>query len=172
MNEEMRGRRRRPSRSSRTGGSDGAVIGRLRNRQRHATATAGSDYTANSGTLNFADGDIAAKTITVSIIDDTVDEAERNLHGDAEQRRPAARGWALRFRLSRLLDNDEPVASRVLHRFHPHRFRSTKEMRVRDGDLHGEPNGRQRRSRFGQLLDRQWHATARPDPITPPTAAR
>ncbi|MCG6905343.1 MAG: hypothetical protein LJE63_01860, partial [Desulfobacteraceae bacterium] len=37
-------------------------------------ATAGSDYTAGSGTVNFAAGE-TAKTISVAIIDDTIVEA-------------------------------------------------------------------------------------------------
>jgi len=40
----------------------------------NGTATAGSDYTAASGTLNWADGDTAAKTFTVPIINDTFTE--------------------------------------------------------------------------------------------------
>jgi len=39
------------------------------------TATAGADYTATSGVLNWADGDSAAKTFTIPILEDTVDEA-------------------------------------------------------------------------------------------------
>ena len=37
------------------------------------TATAGSDYTANSGTLTFAQGE-SSKTITVAILDDSIDD--------------------------------------------------------------------------------------------------
>ena len=37
------------------------------------TATAGSDYTATSGTLTFAAGE-TAKTVSVAILDDTIDE--------------------------------------------------------------------------------------------------
>ncbi len=39
------------------------------------TAVAGSDYTTNAGTLSWADGDNTAKTITVSILDDNVEES-------------------------------------------------------------------------------------------------
>ena len=42
------------------------------------TATAGSDYTATSGTLTFDAGD-ASKTISVPIIDDTVDDGGETL---------------------------------------------------------------------------------------------
>jgi len=41
-----------------------------------ATATAGSDYIATSGTLNWAKGDAAEKTFTIDIIDDS--EVENN----------------------------------------------------------------------------------------------
>ena len=42
------------------------------------TATAGSDYTAASGTLTFAPGDTADKTITVTILDDALDEPDKD----------------------------------------------------------------------------------------------
>ena len=42
------------------------------------TATAGSDYTARSGTLTFAPGDMS-KTVAVAVLDDAVDEGEETL---------------------------------------------------------------------------------------------
>jgi Leucine-rich repeat (LRR) protein len=55
------------------------------------TATAGSDYTATSGTLNWADGDAADKTFTIDITDDSEVESNEtliislnNVTGDAE----------------------------------------------------------------------------------------
>ena len=42
------------------------------------TATAGSDYTAQQGTLTFAPGD-TAKTVAVPVLDDAVDEGEETL---------------------------------------------------------------------------------------------
>ncbi len=41
------------------------------------TATAGTDYVATAGTLNWADGDTAAKTISVPIVHDNVSEAAK-----------------------------------------------------------------------------------------------
>ena len=41
-----------------------------------STATAGADYTAVSGTLTFTASDTADKTVTVSTIEDTLDEPE------------------------------------------------------------------------------------------------
>jgi len=57
---------------TRTNGTDGAVT--VSYATANGTATAGSDYSAASGTLSWAAGDAADKTITVSITGDTVDE--------------------------------------------------------------------------------------------------
>uniref|UniRef100_UPI00356B3A20 Calx-beta domain-containing protein n=1 Tax=Novipirellula sp. TaxID=2795430 RepID=UPI00356B3A20 len=57
---------------TRTGGSDGVVSAVFATS--NGTAIAGADYTGKTETVTFADGDSATKTITVSIIDDTVDE--------------------------------------------------------------------------------------------------
>ena len=59
---------------TRTGGSDGAS--RVNYATSNGTATAGSDYTAASGTLTFAAGE-TSKTFTMPIINDTaVENAE------------------------------------------------------------------------------------------------
>jgi uncharacterized delta-60 repeat protein len=58
---------------TRTGGSDGAVS--VHYATAYATATA-ADFTATSGTLNWANGDSAAKTITVAITNDTLFEPD------------------------------------------------------------------------------------------------
>ena len=42
------------------------------------SATAGTDYTHTNGTLSFAEGD-TSKTFTVTVIDDTLDEADETL---------------------------------------------------------------------------------------------
>jgi len=55
-------------------GSDGAIS--IDYATQAGTATAGSDYTSKSGTLNWADGDTASKTINVSILDDAAYEAD------------------------------------------------------------------------------------------------
>ena len=44
----------------------------------NGTATAGSDYTAASGTLTFAAGDIS-KTVSVTVLDDALDEGSETL---------------------------------------------------------------------------------------------
>jgi subtilisin family serine protease len=58
---------------SRTLGSVGAVS--VSYATANGTATAGSDYTASSGTLNWANGDSASKSFTVPILDDATAEA-------------------------------------------------------------------------------------------------
>jgi hypothetical protein len=50
---------------SRVGGSSGAVS--VAYATANGTAVAGTDYTASTGTLNWADGDSAAKTLSVAI---------------------------------------------------------------------------------------------------------
>ena len=56
---------------TRSGGSDGAVS--VSYATSNGTATAGSDYTATSGTLNFAAGE-TSKSFTIPIINDTAVE--------------------------------------------------------------------------------------------------
>ncbi|MDD2855816.1 MAG: Calx-beta domain-containing protein, partial [Desulfuromonadaceae bacterium] len=57
---------------NRTGGSTGAVT--VDYTTADGTGTASQDYTSTSGTLSWADGDAAAKTITVPILNDSYDE--------------------------------------------------------------------------------------------------
>ena len=59
---------------TRTGGSAGALSADYDTQ--NISATAGSDYTAATGTVSFADGDTASKTITIDILDDGVDESD------------------------------------------------------------------------------------------------
>ena len=72
---------------SRVGGSTGAVSVDFATSDN--TAVAGSDYTSNSGTLNFDDGE-TSKDIVVTILDDQIEEATEtfnitlsNVGGDA-----------------------------------------------------------------------------------------
>ncbi|MEW6427768.1 MAG: choice-of-anchor D domain-containing protein [Thermodesulfobacteriota bacterium] len=57
---------------NRSGGASGAVT--VDYSTGNGTALAGSDYTATSGTLSWADGDDAPKTFTVPLINDTLPE--------------------------------------------------------------------------------------------------
>lgn len=58
---------------TRTGGSAGAVS--VDYATSDGSATAGSDYTASAGTLNFADGE-TSQSFSVAILDDTLTEAD------------------------------------------------------------------------------------------------
>lgn len=61
---------------TRTGGSDGAVS--VQYATADGSAQAPGDYTAASGTLNWADGDAGTKTISVPIIDDALVEGDES----------------------------------------------------------------------------------------------
>ncbi|MDH4275562.1 MAG: S8 family serine peptidase, partial [Gammaproteobacteria bacterium] len=63
--------------ATRAGGSDG-VVG-VSYATANGTATAGSDYTAASGTLSWANGDSANKTFTVSMTDDVIYEGNETV---------------------------------------------------------------------------------------------
>ena len=58
--------------ATRQGGSYGAAS--VNYATANGTASAGSDYTARSGTLNWTDGDTATKTLSVPILDDSTYE--------------------------------------------------------------------------------------------------
>ena len=61
----------------RTEGSTGAVS--VQYAAADGTATSGSDYTATSGTLSWADGETTAKTLAVTITGDTAVEADETV---------------------------------------------------------------------------------------------
>ncbi|MDQ3812480.1 MAG: aggregation factor core protein MAFp3, isoform C, partial [Armatimonadota bacterium] len=62
----------------RTGGSGGAVS--VQYATSNGTATAGSDYTATSGTLSWADGDTGSKSFTIPITNDTTQEPTETIN--------------------------------------------------------------------------------------------
>ncbi len=61
----------------RSNGSDGAVS--VDYATADASATAGSDYAAASGTLSFADGELS-RTFSVSLLDDTIYEGDEDVN--------------------------------------------------------------------------------------------
>jgi hypothetical protein len=63
---------------TRTGSGNGAVS--VAYATTNGTAIAGSDYATASGTLNWANGDSSAKTFSVPIINDTLDEADETVN--------------------------------------------------------------------------------------------
>jgi CSLREA domain-containing protein len=62
---------------TRTGGSSGAVGVSYTTVDGTATSGAGNDYTGNSGTLSWTDGDSASKPITITILDDGAFEGDQ-----------------------------------------------------------------------------------------------
>jgi len=93
---------------TRTGGTDGAVS--VDYATMDGTATAGADYTAANGTLNWADGESAAKMIQLTIADDgdaepaeTLSVELSNATGDAAIGLAAA--------TVTILDNDTPCVA-------------------------------------------------------------
>lgn len=62
----------------RFGGDDGAVS--VAYSTSNGSATAGVDYTATNGVLNWADGDDDTKTFQVPILDDSIDESNETIN--------------------------------------------------------------------------------------------
>ena len=62
---------------SRVGGSSGAVS--VSFNASGGTASAGTDYTLSSSTINWADGDAANKSFTVTLVNDTVVESQETV---------------------------------------------------------------------------------------------
>ena len=63
---------------TRTGGSFGAASVNFATSD--GIATAGSDYTAAAGTINFSDGDAVSKTFNVTITDDSTWEGDETVN--------------------------------------------------------------------------------------------
>jgi hypothetical protein len=95
---------------TRTGGTAGAAS--VNYAATAGTATAGADFTATSGTLNWADGDGAAKTFTVAILDDSVDEPNETVTLALSQATGATLGTPATATLT-IVDNDAPATTVV-----------------------------------------------------------
>ncbi len=91
---------------NRTGGSDGAVA--VNFATANGTATAGSDYTATNGTLNFADGQ-TSMTINVPIINDTLDENNETFSVTLSSPTGGASLGTTTVSTATIIDDDEPA---------------------------------------------------------------
>ncbi|TWU45387.1 Calx-beta domain protein [Novipirellula aureliae] len=97
---------------TRTGGSDGAVS--VSYATSNGSATAGTDYTAASGTVNFADGEVS-KTITVDILEDTIDEPNETFLITLTGPTGGAILGTVQVATATIIDNDEaPIGSSTI----------------------------------------------------------
>ena len=72
----------------------------------NGTAAAGSDYTASTGTLNWADGDTAAKTFTIAAIDDALAEGNEAINLTLSAPGGSATLGTVKTAVLNILDND------------------------------------------------------------------
>ncbi|MCX7072599.1 MAG: S8 family serine peptidase [Gammaproteobacteria bacterium] len=93
----------------RGGGDSGAIS--VNYATSNGTATAGSDYGAASGTLNWADGDSAAKTFTVAAIDDALAEGNESINLTLSAPGGGASLGTQRTAVLNILDNDNAPGS-------------------------------------------------------------
>ncbi len=94
---------------TRTGGSNGTAS--VNYATSNGTATAGSDYIAKSGTLNWGNGDSANKTFTVSITNDPNDEPNETINLTLSGANGASLG-APNTAVLTIVDNDAaPIAN-------------------------------------------------------------
>jgi serine protease len=96
----------------RNGGTGGAVS--VAYATSNGTATAGSDYTAKSGILSWADGDGSAKTISVPITDDTLAEATETIALTLSSPSGGATLGATRTATLSITDNDSAPGTLAL----------------------------------------------------------
>ena len=90
---------------TRTGGSAGAAS--VSYSTVNGTATAGQDYTAASGTLNWADGDSSTKSFAVAVTNDTLDEVLETISLSLASASGASLGTQATS-LIQILDDDDP----------------------------------------------------------------
>lgn len=91
---------------TRSGGTDGEVT--VDFATANGTATAGSDFTANNGTLTFGDG-VGTMVITVDIIDDAADEMDETFTVAISNPTGGATLGAAVSSTATIIDNDEPA---------------------------------------------------------------
>ena len=102
------------------------------------TATAGADYTAVSGTLVFAAGE-TAKTVSVPVLDDAVDEGKEVMHLKLSNPRGAYLRSIHRQGMG-IIHNDDPLQRAWLARFG--RTAAGHVSEAIGGRLRGEPGRR------------------------------
>lgn len=90
----------------RTGGDDGAVS--VDYATSNGSASAGSDYTATSGTLQFADNVDGIQNVSVPILDDSADEADETLSFTLSNPTGGATLGTLSAASLTILDDDNP----------------------------------------------------------------
>jgi hypothetical protein len=95
--------------ATRTGGSNGAVS--VSYATSNGTATAGSDYTAASGTLSWANGDTANKAFTVTIANDAVYEGNETVNLTLSGPTGGATLGAQNTAVLTIFDNDLPAVT-------------------------------------------------------------
>lgn len=93
---------------TRTAGSAGAAS--VAYATANGSASAGQDYTATSGTLNWTDGDSTAKTISIPILNDTLDEVLETIGLSLSNPTGVTLG-AQGTALLQILDDDDPPPS-------------------------------------------------------------
>lgn len=98
---------------TRTGGSNGAVG--VSYSTSNGTATAGSDYTATSGILNWASGDTGNKTFSVPILDDSIYEGSETVNLSLNGPTGGATLGGPSTAVLTLLEND-PAPTGTLHK--------------------------------------------------------
>jgi photosystem II stability/assembly factor-like uncharacterized protein len=91
---------------NRVGGSTGAVT--VQYATSDGTATGGSDFTSTSGTLSWAAGDVAPKTFTIPIIDDSLVEGNETVNVTLTNPTGGATLGAPASGVLTIVDNDTP----------------------------------------------------------------
>ena len=96
---------------TRTGGSAGAVS--VSYATSNGTATAGSDYTAASGTLNWLDGDATTKSFTVPIVNDALVEGNETVNLTLSNPTGGAPLGSQASAVLTITDDEQPPALRI-----------------------------------------------------------